>query len=145
MYSAVTITLRYPISLTDLVVGGRDDQLVIFHRYLLCCCCRHDIETRTSSSSISNRSLGSTLGTRIKIQMRRHTRSCGSNLDALDKDAPCEAPWKFQLAGWHGRCTLRLFNGRVMFGFSDGRVGAGQPRADARVLENPAHPGSVWI
>ena len=68
-----------------------------------------------------------------------------SVIAARIQDAPCEAPWKFQLAGWHGRCTLRLFNGRVMFGYSDGWVGAGQPRADARVLENPAHPGSVWI
>ena len=32
-----------------------------------------------------------------------------------------------------------------MFGFSDGWVGARRPRAAARVLENPALPGSVWI
>ena len=42
------------------------------------------------------------------------------------QDAPCELPWNFQVAGWHGKCTLRLFNGRIMFGLSDLGGGASQ-------------------
>ena len=65
--------------------------------------------------------------------------------DPLCEPAPCEEPKQFELARWHGRCTLRLFSGVVMFGCSDGQVGARKPCAAARAPGNLALPGSVWI